>query len=175
MSVPRAIGHIVLNVSDVERSVKFYRNIIGFQVARYQPGSNTAFLTCGKIHHDLALFKAPEGARPYQTGQVGLHHFAFEMDNYEALQAAHRRLVEAGIRIDGTVDFGFIRTVSVADPDGMRIELFVNTYATDEEGLASMKFHESPPGRSPSYDINGPEPPAPELSAHEVKAVRGHA
>lgn len=156
MSVPRAIGHVVLNVSDVERSVQFYRDIIGFQVSRYQPGGNTAFLTCGRIHHDLALFKAPEGARPYEPGQVGLHHFAFELENYGALQAAYRRLVEAGVPIEGTVDFGFMRTVSVVDPDGMKLELFVNTYATDEEGLAAMKYHVSPPGRPPSYDILGP-------------------
>jgi len=166
MDSPRAIGHIVLNVSDVERSVRFYHDIIGFDLSRYQPGGNTAFLTCGKIHHDLALFKAPEGAEPYRKGQVGLHHFAFEMESYEALQAIHRRLVENGIKIDDTTDFGFIRTVTVADPDGMRLELFVNAYRTDEEGLASMRYHESPPGRPPSYDINGPEPPAEPLPAH---------
>jgi len=171
--VPQAIGHIVLNVTDVERSVQFYRDLIGFQVSRYRPGSTTAFLTCGVVHHDLALFKAPPGARPYEPGQVGLHHFAFQMENYAALQAAHQRLVGAGARIEGIVDFGFIRTVSVVDPDGMRIELFVNTYATDEEGLAMMKYHESPPGRPPTYDILGPEPVAPPIPAHEIEAVRG--
>lgn len=173
MGVPRAIGHIVLNVSDVERSVKFYRDIAGFQVSRYQPGSNTAFLTCGKIHHDLALFKAPEGAQPYDRRNVGLQHFAFEVENYEALQAAYRRLVEAGATIGGIVDFGFMRTVSVVDPDGMSLELFANTYATDEEGLAAMKYHVSPTGRPPTYDINGPEPPAPEIPAPGVGPTRG--
>ena len=113
MDVPRAIGHIVLNVTDVARSVEFYRDVIGFEVSRYQPGGNTAFLTCGKIHHDLALFKAPDGAKPYETGQVGLHHFAFEMESYEALQAAYQRLVEAEAKLEGIIDFGFIRTVSV--------------------------------------------------------------
>jgi catechol 2,3-dioxygenase len=173
MSAPRAIGHIVLNVGDVERSVQFYRDVVGFEVSRYQPGGTTAFLTCGAIHHDLALFKAPDGARPYEQGQVGLHHFAFEMASYEALQAAYRRLVEAGAKIDGTVDFGFMRTVSVIDPDGMKLELFVNTYATNEEGLAMMKHHVSPPGRPPTYDILGPEPPAPEIPAHVAEPVQG--
>src|SRR5947208_2785099 len=113
MSVPRAIGHVVLNVTDVERSVQFYRDVVGFQVSRYRPGSTTAFLTCGAIHHDLALFKAPDGARPFEPGQVGLHHFAFEVESYEALQDAYRKLVAAGATIEGTVDFGFMRTVSV--------------------------------------------------------------
>ncbi len=142
MSEPEAIGHVVLNVSDVERSVRFYRDLVGFQVS-YQPGSNMAFLTCGKVHHDLALFKAPAGARPYEQGQVGLHHFAFQLKNYEALQAAYRRLIEAGAEVTGTVDFGFMRTVSVADPDGIRLELFANTYATDEEGAGRDQFPKS--------------------------------
>ncbi|HEY3117351.1 MAG TPA: VOC family protein [Chloroflexota bacterium] len=167
-NVPRAIGHIVLHVSDVERSVKFYRDVIGFEVSRYQPGGNTAFLTCGEIHHDLALFKAPEGAQPYKQSNVGLHHFAFEMESYEALQGAYKRLVAAGAKMEGTVDFGFMRTVSVSDPDGMKLELFINAYATDEEGLAAMKYHESPPGRPPTYDINGPQPPVAELTHDEV-------
>lgn len=171
MSVPRAIGHIVLNVSDVERSVKFYRDIVGFQVSRYQPGGSTAFLTCGTIHHDLALFKAPDGARPFEPGQVGLHHFAFELESYEARQAANRRLVEAEATIEGTVDFGFMRTVSVVDPDGMRLELFANTYATDKEGLAMMKHHAAPAGRPPTYDILGPEPPKPEIPTPGAEAL----
>lgn len=170
---PQAIGHVVLNVSDVERSVQFYRDVIGFQVSRYRPGGNAAFLTCGRVHHDLALFKAPDGARPYEQGQIGLHHFAFEVESYEALRAAYQRLVVAGARIEGTVDFGFMRTVSVLDPDGLRLELFANTYATDEQGLAAMKYHESPPGRPPTYDILGPEPPAPEIPYPGAEAVHG--
>ena len=171
MSVPEAIGHVVLNVSDVERSVRFYRDVVGFQLS-YQPGSNAAFLTCGKIHHDLALFKAPAGARPYEQGQVGLHHFAFQVKNYEALQAAYRRLVEAGAEISGMVDFGFMRTVSVVDPDGIRLELFANTYATDEEGLAAISSQRPSSGRPPTYDILGPEPPAPEIPAQALGAQR---
>src|SRR4029450_4197552 len=64
MSVPREIGHIVLNVTDVERSTRFYRDVVGFQVSRYRPDGTGAFLTCGVVHHNLALFKAPAGARP---------------------------------------------------------------------------------------------------------------
>src|SRR5687768_5567982 len=98
MSVPKAIGHIVLNVSDVDKSVEFYRDIMGFQVSRYTPG-RTAFLTCGVIHHDLALFKAPEGAKPYQQSNVGLHHFAFETEDYQALQDLYKSVVAKGVEI----------------------------------------------------------------------------
>src|SRR5262249_402850 len=73
MSVTQEIGHLVLNVSDVERSTKFYRDVVGFQLARYRPNGTGAFLTCGVVHHNLALFKAPEGAQPAQKGQIGLN------------------------------------------------------------------------------------------------------
>src|SRR5262245_56586279 len=110
MSVPQEIGHLVLNVTDVEQSTKFYRDVVGFQVARYRPGGTGAFLTCGVIHHNLALFKAPEGAQPAQRGQIGLNHFAFKVESYKALQAAHQRLVAAGATIANIVDHGMTRS-----------------------------------------------------------------
>jgi catechol-2,3-dioxygenase len=72
MSGPKEIGHIVLNVTDVERSTRFYRDVVGFQVSRYRPDGTGAFLTCGVVHHNLALFKAPAGARPAEKGAIGL-------------------------------------------------------------------------------------------------------
>ena len=86
MGVPKEIGHIVLNVTDVERSTRFYRDVVGFQVSRYRPDGTGAFLTCGVVHHNLALFKAPAGARPAEKGAVGLNHFAFKVESYQALQ-----------------------------------------------------------------------------------------
>ena len=106
MSVPKEIGHIVLNVTDVERSTRFYRDVVGFQVSRYRPDGTGAFLTCGVVHHNLALFKAPAGARPAEKGAIGLNHFAFKVESYQALQAAHKRLVEARATIDHIVDHG---------------------------------------------------------------------
>src|SRR5262245_15053924 len=106
MSVPREIGHLVLNVTDVERSTQFYRDVVGFQVSRFRPDGSGAFLTCGVVHHNLALFKAPPGAQPRQKGQIGLNHFAFKVESYEALQEAHRRLVDAGAQIDHITDHG---------------------------------------------------------------------
>jgi hypothetical protein len=65
--------------------VSFYPDSVG-------PGA----LTCGVVHHNLALFNAPPGARPREKGQIGLNRFAFKMKSYEALQEAHRRPVAAG-------------------------------------------------------------------------------
>ncbi len=156
MSVPREIGHLVLNVSDVARSTAFYRDVVGFQVARYGPDGNRAFLTCGVYHHNLALFKAPAGAQPRQKGQIGLNHFAFKVDNYPALQQAHQRLVAANAVIDHMVDHGMTLSVYFLDPDGIMMELFCDSFDTQAEGLAFMK---ATPGQAKPIDITAAPPP----------------
>jgi catechol 2,3-dioxygenase len=168
MSVPKEIGHVVLNVTDVERSTKFYRDVVGFQVARYRPNGTGAFLTCGVIHHNLALFKAPPGAQPPQKGQIGLNHFAFKVESYAALQAAHQRLVAAGATIDHIVDHGMTRSVYFLDPDGIEMELFSNTFATEEEGLAYMQ---ASPGGADPLDITAPEPLRPAMPQGDYTKV----
>ncbi len=168
MSQPRTIGHLVLNVSDVERSAKFYRDIVGFELARMRPDRSGAFLTCGIVHHNLALFKAPAGARPAEKGQIGLNHFAFQVDDYNALQDAHRRLVQAGTIIDHIVDHGMTRSVYFLDPDGLMMELYCNTFATEEEGLAFMK---STPGQATPMNIAEAEPTRPAIPAGDFTKV----
>jgi catechol 2,3-dioxygenase len=168
MSVPKEIGHLVLNVTDVERSTAFYRDVVGFQVSRYRPNGTGAFLTCGLVHHNLALFKAPEGAQPRQKGQIGLNHFAFKVANYQALQEAHKRLIEASATIDHIVDHGMTRSVYFLDPDGIEMELFCDTFATEEEGLAFMK---STPGQAIPMDISAPEPVRPAIPKADYTKV----
>lgn len=155
MSIPQEIGHVVLNVTNVECSTAFYRDVVGFQVARYRPDGTGAFLTCGIVHHNLALFQAPEGAQPAQKGQIGLNHFAFKVESYKALQEAHKRLVDAGATIDHIVDHGMTRSVYFLDPDGIEMELFCDTFDTEAEGLA---FMQATPGQATPLDITAPEP-----------------
>jgi catechol 2,3-dioxygenase len=168
MSAPKEIGHLVLNVTDVERSTKFYRDVVGFQVSRYRPDGTGAFLTCGVVHHNLALFKAPAGAQPAQKGAIGLNHFAFKVDNYQALQAAHKRLIEASATIDHIVDHGMTRSVYFLDPDGIEMELFCDTFATEAEGLAYMQ---SSRGGAAPMDITAPEPERPEMPVGDYTKV----
>jgi len=73
------------------------------------------FLTCGIVHHNLALFKAPADAQPLQRGQIGLNHFAFKVESYSALQEAHKRLVATNATIDHIVDHGMTRSVYFLD------------------------------------------------------------
>jgi catechol 2,3-dioxygenase len=167
-SSPKEIGHVVLNVTDVERSTKFYRDVVGFQVSRFRPDGNAAFLTCGIVHHNLALFKAPADARPAQKGAIGLNHFAFKVENYQVLQEAHKRLIEANATIDHIVDHGMTRSVYFLDPDGIEMELFCDTFATEEEGLAYMK---STRGGAAPMDITAPEPQRPEIPRADFTKV----
>ena len=160
MSVPKEIGHLVLNVSDVACSTAFYRDVVGFQVSRYGPGGNRNFLTCGVMHHNLALFKAPAGAQPRQKGQIGLNHFAFKVESYPALQQAHQRLVAANAVIDHIVDHGMSLSVYFLDPDGIMMELFCDTFNSHADGLAFMK---ATPGQAKPIDITGPAPPRPAI------------
>ena len=139
MAKPKRIGHLVLNVKDVEASTKFYTDVLGFEVALERPGFGT-FLTCGRVHHDLALFQAQEDAQQVSEGGLGLNHMAIQVEDYEELKDYYSRLQEyyevAELR---TVDHSMTKSIYIKDPDGNRIELFCNTFDTAEEGLAEMR------------------------------------
>ena len=87
------VGHVVLNVKDVEASVKFYTEALGMEVMRLREDS-AAFLSFGTQHHDIALFKAPEDA---EMGTLGLNHIAFQIEGGETeLRQLYGRLVQHG-------------------------------------------------------------------------------
>jgi len=118
----------------VEESTKFYTEVIGFQISKQ---SDTAtFLTCGKIHHDLALFKAKQTFRV--EGGVGLNHMALQVEDFDMLTEYHNILEANNIEIDHTTDHGMTSSIYLKDPDGNGIELFCNNQDNPEEGLALM-------------------------------------
>ena len=133
MVTPKQVGHLVLNVRDVEVSEKFYTEVLGFEIAMKRP--NATFLTFGQIHHDLALFQATDVAEPVAKGRLGLNHFAIQVGDMDELKEVHRRLKENGMDID----HGMTKSIYFADPDGINIEVFYDVYATAEEGLAVMR------------------------------------
>ena len=139
MAKPKRIGHLVLNVKDVAASVKFYTEVLGFEIALERPGFGT-FLTCGKVHHDLALFQAPEDAAPVTEGGLGLNHMAIQVEDYEELKDYNRRLQDyfeaSALR---TVDHVMTKSIYIKDPDGNGIELFCNSFDNAEDGLAEMR------------------------------------
>jgi catechol-2,3-dioxygenase len=142
MAKIKRVGHLVLNVRDLEASTKFYTDVLGFQIAR-DPSERAVFLTCGKIHHDLALFQAPPDAAPVTPGALGLNHMALQLDDFEALREYYHRLNDMGLEIDHTSDHGVTKSLYINDPDGNGIELFCNGHDTPEEGLEAMQTQES--------------------------------
>ena len=134
MVQPKRVGHIVLNVRDVEASTKFYTDVIGFQIALQK--EDATFLTCGTIHHDLALFKAKQSFR--LDGGVGLNHMALQVEDFDMLTEYHHVLEQNNINIDRTTDHGMTSSIYFEDPDGNGIELFCNNQDNPAEGLALM-------------------------------------
>jgi catechol 2,3-dioxygenase len=138
MIKPKLVGHLVLNVKVQAASTKFYTEVLGFEIAIEQSGFGT-FLTCGKIHHDLALFQAAEDAAPVTPGGLGLNHMALQVEDFDTLTQYYHRLQEFGVEIDRTTDHGMTKSIYLKDPDGNGIELFCNSTETVEEGLADMR------------------------------------
>ena len=93
MPKPSRIGHLVINAKDLDAATKFYTDVIGFEIALERPGFGT-FLTCGQMHHDLAIFQAPEGSATPKDGDVGLNHMAIEVADYQELTDYYHKLQE---------------------------------------------------------------------------------
>ena len=136
------IGHVHLKVSDLERSITFYRDVIGLEVMqRYGP--QAAFLSAGGYHHHLGLntWESLGGPRPPRHA-VGLYHTAFLYPDRPALARALKRVLEAGVDLDGAADHGVSEAVYLSDPDGNGIELYVDRPETewprDENGALRM-------------------------------------
>ncbi len=138
MAKPKRVGHLVLNVKDQTASTKFYTEVLGFEIARERSGFGT-FLTCGKIHHDLALFQAAADAAPVTPGGLGLNHMALQVENFEVLTEYFHVLKDHGIADLRTTDHGMTNSIYLQDPDGNGIELFCNSFENASDGLAEMR------------------------------------
>jgi catechol 2,3-dioxygenase len=118
------IGHIHLKVADLERALGFYRDVLGFEVTqRY--GTQAAFLSAGGYHHHIGLNTwESAGGKPPSPGTTGLYHVAILYPTRTALADALRRLIAAGIALDGAADHGVSEALYLRDPDGNGVELY---------------------------------------------------
>ena len=118
------MGHVHLKVADLERSLRFYRDVLGFEVMQ-QVGSSAAFLSAGGYHHHLGLNTwESAGGKPPPLGTTGLYHAAIVYPTRAALADALRRLIAAGIPLDGASDHGVSQALYLHDPDENGIELY---------------------------------------------------
>ena len=130
------VAHVVLNVKDVEASATFYNQVLGMEIMNLNLERPMAFLSFGTQHHDLALFKAPEGS---ELGSLGLNHMAMQIQGGEAeLEVMHRCLLDHGVTIRSTQDHGVTKSVYFSDPDGNGLEIFCEMMSP-EEGLQEMR------------------------------------
>lgn len=118
------IGHVHLKVADIERALAFYRDVLGFEVTqRY--GTQAAFVSAGGYHHHIGLNTWESyGGRPPPRGATGLYHVAILYPTRAALADALRRVVAAGIELEGASDHGVSEAIYLRDPDGNGIELY---------------------------------------------------
>jgi catechol 2,3-dioxygenase len=118
------IGHVHLKVSDLDRAVAFYRDILGFEVMQ-RVGDSAAFLSAGGYHHHIGLNTwQSRGGMPPAPGTTGLFHFAIRYPTRRALALAVRRVVEAGVPLSGASDHGVSEAIYLHDPDDNGIELY---------------------------------------------------
>src|SRR5277367_3739830 len=118
------IGHVHLKVADLERSLKFYRDVLGFEVTQ-RMGNRAAFLSAGGYHHHIGLntWESAGGSAP-PPGTTGLYHVAILYPARAVLADALRRLISAGIEIGGAADHGVSEAIYLRDPDGNGVELY---------------------------------------------------
>jgi catechol 2,3-dioxygenase len=118
------IGHVHLKVSDIDKALGFYRDILGFDVMQ-RMGDQAAFISAGGYHHHLGLNTwESRGGSPPPPGTTGLYHVAIRYPDRATLGGALRRLVEARWPIDGATDHGVSEAIYLRDPDGNGIELY---------------------------------------------------
>ncbi len=118
------VGHVHLKVADLEQSLAFWRDVLGFEVTQ-RMGQQAAFLSAGGYHHHLGLntWESAGGAPP-AAGTTGLYHAAFLYPTRAALADALKRVLHAGIALDGAADHGVSEALYLRDPDGNGVELY---------------------------------------------------
>jgi catechol 2,3-dioxygenase len=133
------LGHIVLYVRDLERSARFYREVLGWRQIAGQPIQELPFPAAafaapgGRTHHELLLIEVGPQAAPQPAGRrVGLYHFGLKIgDTDEALREALVRLKEHDVPVLGASDHTVSHSLYIADPDGNEIELYVDVPGVD--------------------------------------------
>lgn len=118
------IGHVHLKVADIERSLRFYRDVLGFEVTQGY-GQDAVFISAGGYHHHIGLNTwESKGGSPPAPGTTGLYHLAILYPTRASLADALRRLLKTRIPLTGAADHGVSEALYLQDPDGNGVELY---------------------------------------------------
>ncbi len=118
------IGHVHLKVADLERALAFYCDVLGFERTQ-RMGDSAAFVSAGGYHHHIGLNTwESRGGAPPQRGTTGLYHLAILYPTRATLADALRRVLAAGIALDGAADHGVSQALYLRDPDDNGVELY---------------------------------------------------
>jgi len=136
------IGHVHLKVADLERSLKFYRDLLGFEVMQ-KYGSQAVFLSAGGYHHHIGLNTwHSKGAGPAPVHTAGLYHVAILYPTRKDLATIFKRLMDENYPLSGASDHGVSEAIYLNDPDGNGIELYWDKprelWPVDEKGELVM-------------------------------------
>lgn len=136
------IGHVHLKVADIEGSLAFYRDVLGFEVTQ-RFGPDAVFVSAGGYHHHIGLNTwESKGGAPPPPGATGLFHIAILYPTRAALADALRRLRAAAIALDGASDHGVSEALYLRDPDGNGVELYWDRpkedWPRDADGSVAM-------------------------------------
>ncbi|MEI9910432.1 MAG: VOC family protein [Bacteroidota bacterium] len=137
------IGHVHLKVADLERSLKFYRDLLGFELQQYY-GDSAAFISAGGYHHHIGLNTwQSKNSPPAPVRAPGLYHTAILYPERKDLAVVLRRLIDAGYPLTGASDHGVSEAIYLDDPDKNGVELYWDkpktSWPTDAQGNLQMK------------------------------------
>jgi catechol 2,3-dioxygenase len=137
-----SIGHVHLKVADLERALGFWQGVLGFEVQQ-RMGQSAVFLSAGGYHHHLGLNTwESRGGSPPSPRSTGLYHVAILYPDRATLADALRRVLAAGIPLEGASDHGVSEAIYLRDPDGNGVELYrdrpMAEWPRDEDGELAM-------------------------------------
>jgi catechol 2,3-dioxygenase len=136
------VGHVHLKVADIDRSLAFYCGVLGFELTA-RMGDQAAFISAGGYHHHIGLNTwESKDAGPPPRNTTGLYHVAVRYPDRATLADALRRVLAAGIPLEGASDHGVSEAIYLSDPDGNGVELYRDRprdeWPTDEAGNPTM-------------------------------------
>ena len=152
---PKQLGHLVIKVRDIERSVDFYTNVLGLTVMTGRPGGMTFLSADTTMSHELALIPLGMDAPGPEDRRVGMAHMAWQMNSFRDLKELYQRCKEHGVKFKRLGDHGISMGVYIYDPDDNEIEIYYESPESEWATRTGSCSRATSPGSStPSRSWN---------------------